>query len=271
MITAPEKLFGIIGHPLGHSLSPVLHNWAFQELSLPYVYCSWPVAPDSLEQFMAAVRVLPIAGLSVTIPHKQAVRAFLDGESDSAAAIGAVNTVYWRDGALLGENTDVSGFLAPLRGRKFSSALVLGAGGASRAVLAGLRDLGVKEIFLTNRTASKAQQLADEFSAVFVPWEERAGCAADLLVNSTPLGMKGDNQTKSPWPASHFTPGQVAYDLVYNPQQTLFLAQAGEKGLECIDGLSMFVAQAALQFELWTGQQLPVQGARSLVQQQLSS
>ncbi len=270
MITAPEKLFGIIGHPLGHSLSPVLHNWAFQELQLPHVYCSWPVAPESLEAFIAAVRVLPISGLSVTIPHKQTVRAFLDGESDSAAAIGAVNTVYWRDGALLGENTDIRGFLAPLQGRKFSSALVLGAGGASRAVLAGLRDLGVKELFLTNRTAAKVQKPAEEFGAVCVPWEERTGCAAGLLVNATPLGMKGDNQNKSPWPASCFMPGQVAYDLVYNPQQTVFLAEAAEKGLECIDGLSMFVGQAALQFQLWTGQQLPVQGARNLVLQQLA-
>ncbi len=271
MIPSPEKLFGIIGHPLGHSLSPVLHNWAFQELFLPYVYCRWPVTPEKLADFMTAVRVLPISGLSVTIPHKQAVREFLDGESENAAAIGAVNTVYWDGDSLMGENTDVSGFMAPLKGRSFPSALVLGAGGASRAVLAGLTALGVKELFLTNRSAAKAQNLAHEFQAQFVPWEERTNCSAALLVNTTPLGMQGDNQQKSPWPEEHFAPGQVAYDLVYNPQQTLFLAQAAEKGLECIEGLSMFVGQAMLQFQLWTGQKMPEEGARNLILAQLNS
>ena len=269
MMQAPEKLFGIIGHPLGHSLSPVLHNWAFQELGLPFVYCRWPVAPEALADFMAAVRVLPLSGLSVTIPHKQSVRAFLDGESDSAAAIGAVNTVYWEQGKLLGENTDVRGFVEPIQGRRFSSALVLGAGGASRAVLAGLRELGVAELFLTNRSADKAKKLAAAFGARVVPWEERTRCAANLLVNTTPLGMQGENQNASPWPADRFAPGQVAYDLVYNPQQTRFLSEAGEQGLECIDGLSMFIGQAALQFRLWTNRQLPLAQARKLVQEQL--
>lgn len=265
----PEKLFGIIGHPLGHSLSPVLHNWAFRELNLPYAYCRWPLVPENLADFITAVRVLPISGLSVTIPHKQTIRAFLDHETSNAEAIGAVNTLYWDNDVLMGENTDVSGFLSPLKGRSFSTALVLGAGGASRAVLAGLSALGVKEIFLTNRTAARAQALAAEFNAVYVPWEERTGCAAALLVNTTPLGMQGENQHKSPWPAHRFAPGQVAYDLVYNPQQTLFLMQAEEKGLECIDGLSMFVAQAALQFQLWTGRELPLDGARKLLREQL--
>lgn len=267
----PQQLFGVLGHPVAHSLSPVLHNWAFRELSLPAVYLAFDKAPEELDEFLRAVRALPVAGLSVTIPHKVAVLDALDGVSDLARRVGAVNTLYWGGGKLLGENTDIAGFLEPLRdlGQVPGSALVLGAGGAARAVLAGLLDLGVPRIGLSNRTPDKAATLAAEFGVGAVPWEHRQDAAAELVVNTTPLGMAGERQGLSPWADICLSPSQVAYDLVYNPQTTRFLADAANMGCRTIDGLSMFVAQARAQFRLWTGRDFPALPARRLLLQLL--
>ena len=128
----PTALYGIIGHPLGHSLSPALHNWAFARAGLPGVYMAWPLVPESLAEFFSAVRVLPIRGGNITLPHKVEAMALLDEISPRAGRVGAVNVFYWKDGRLCGDNTDVAGFLAPLRKKRVASALVLGAGGASR-------------------------------------------------------------------------------------------------------------------------------------------
>lgn len=263
--TPPANLYGILGHPLGHTLSPPLHTWSFHVLGVPAAYMRWDVPPESLGTFMDAVRVLPVAGASVTIPHKEAVIPHLDGLSAMAGRIGAVNTLYWKDGDLLGENTDVIGFLAPLAGAGFDSAMVLGAGGAARAVLAGLKDKGLGRIFLTNRSLARAQGLAREFDVQAVPWEERTQERCDLLVNTTPLGMFGDMVGETPWPAEDFSPGQTVYDLVYNPQQTRFLREASEAGCETVDGLSMFLGQARAQCQLWTGRKFPLQDGRQLL------
>jgi len=266
MTAAPQ--YGIIGHPLGHSMSPALHNWALARAGLPGAYQAFPVEPAALPAFMARVRTLPLAGLSVTIPHKVAVMAFLDGVSERARRTGAVNTVHWDGDRLLGENTDVPGFLAPLRalGATPETALVLGAGGAARAVLAGLAELGVPRVFVTARSLPKAQALAAEFSAQATPWDQRTATRADLLVNTTPLGMRGADQGGSPWPASTpLAPGQIAYDLVYNPRQTVFLARACATGARTVGGLEMFLHQGLEQFRLWTGQVFDLPAARALV------
>lgn len=258
-------LFGILGHSLGHSLSPVLHTWSFQRIGVPAVYLVWEVKAEALPVFMQSVRVLPIDGASVTIPHKEAVIEHLDGLSDAAQRIGAVNTLYWRDGRLLGGNTDVVGFLAPLLGRSFTSAMVLGAGGAARAVLAGLQELGVDTIFITNRSAQRAEKLAREFEVTAVDWEQRTAYSAQLLVNATPLGMLNKAVDDSPWPPNAFEPGQTAYDLVYNPLKTCFLREAEEAGCDIVDGLAMFLGQAAEQCRLWTGKELPTREGRELL------
>jgi shikimate dehydrogenase len=216
---------------------------------------------------MARVRAEPIAGLSVTIPHKTAVMAYLDGVSELAARAGAVNTVYWRDGKLLGENTDVPGFCAPLEAlpRLPSSALVLGAGGAARAVLAGLARLGVPRVTLSNRNPDKAADLAREFAVQVAPWEARGEIVAELVVNATPLGMAGPGVKETPYPAGNFRPGMIAYDLIYNPGQTRFAREARAAGCAAIAGLSMFIEQAAGQFALWTGLELPRQATREIL------
>ena len=263
----PQRIYGVLGHPVAHSLSPALHNWAFAELGIPAAYLAFDKSPEELTEFLEAVRALPVSGLSVTIPHKVAVMAALDGVSDLAKRVGAVNTLYWDQKRLLGENTDIAGFLEPLRGlgRVPGSALVLGAGGAARAGLAGLLDLGVPRVCLSNRTPEKAAGLAAEFGVQLVPWDERHNADAELVVNTTPLGMVGERQELSPWADICMSPAQTAYDLVYNPQKTKFLADAEGMGCRTIDGLSMFVAQARAQFRLWTGQDFPALPARRLL------
>jgi len=267
----PQRIYGVLGHPVAHSLSPALHNWAFAELGIPAAYLAFDKTPDELPEFLGAVRALPVSGLSVTIPHKVAVMEALDGVSDLARRVGAVNTLHWDGKRLLGENTDITGFLEPLRelGRTPGSALVLGAGGAARAVLAGLLDLGVPRIGLCNRTPDRAAALAAEFSVELVPWEQRQDAAAELVVNTTPLGMSGERQDLSPWADICMSPAQTAYDLVYNPQRTRFLADAESMGCRTIDGLAMFVAQARAQFRLWTGRDFPALPARRLLRQLL--
>lgn len=278
---APRSLYGILGLPLGHSLSPVLHNWGFRRVGYPGVYLAWEKTREELPAFFAAVRSLPVSGLSVTIPHKQAVRAFLDEVTPRAALVGAVNTVYWREQKLVGENTDVAGFLAPLAPFAESPperTLILGAGGACRAVLAGLGELGFQRVTVTARSEAKARALADAFGCRTIPWERRALFAREkgtcLVINATPLGMRGAYQEESPLPAGLWDElsrngtadaPSVAYDLVYNPRDTRFLQEARDRGMATIGGLDFFLAQGLEQFRLWTGHDLPVEEAAALL------
>ncbi len=250
-----QELYGIIGHPLGHSLSPQLFGAIFAQERRQAAYFRWDVRPEDVGGFMEAVRILGIRGASVTLPHKQAVIPFLDVLSQRAALAGAVNTLYWDEGRLCGENTDIAGFLEPLQTRSFRRALVIGSGGVSRAVLAGLRERKA-EIFVTARSEEKAGILAEDFNVQLVPWKERAEAALsmDLLINATPIGMQGEYENLAPIsfigaPA----PGSLAYDLIYIPRPTRFLREAAAVGWDIQDGLAMFLAQAQAQFHLWTG------------------
>ena len=217
------------------------------------------------------IRNEPIRGVSVTIPHKTALIPYLDCITDLAHAIGAVNTMYWRDGKLCGENTDISGFAKPLevRGVNSGSGLVLGAGGAALAVIVGLQKLGVHPIYISNRTDEKAEELAKRFGIECIPWGERGQCRTRLLVNTTPIGMSGKFEGLSPWNKYDFEKGQLAYDIVYNPGETRFLKEARELGVEVIMGVEMFLYQALEQFRIWTGKDLPVDETRALLEHAL--
>lgn len=266
----PKRLYGVVGHPLGHSLSPLLHNWGFQATGHQGAYLAFPTPPERLGDFMTAVRALPLSGVSVTIPHKEAVMACVDEITDQARAIGAVNTLYWRDDRLIGENTDITGFLAPLAelAAPPSSALLLGAGGAAAAAAAGLVAQGVR-LIVTNRNAARGLALAERFGGSFVPWEERIAVDADLLVNCTPLGLAGGRENDTPWPAEAFRAGMIAYDMVYNPLMTRFLIEAEAADCHVLSGLDMFLAQAQAQFELWTGQRFDEKEALALLRAKL--
>ena len=273
MTSDSHQVFGIIGHPLGHSLSPLLFNSLFSEQGRKAVYCRWDVEPGRVGDFMTAMRVLRIRGASVTIPHKQAVTPFLDKLSERAAAAGAVNTLYWEDDLLCGENTDIAGFLAPLTARGLSPrrVLVLGNGGAARAVLAGLRELAPDAVYLSGRSPGKLAEAAAPFGATPLPWEERGRLdelGVDLLINTTPLGMQGTREAETPFPESFFANALshrsrqnghpcLAYDLVYRPRPTRFLQEARAAGWDTQDGLAMFLAQAGMQYKLLTGDDRP--------------
>lgn len=266
----PEKLYAIVGHPLGHSLSPALHSWAFDAVGWPGIYMAFPQEPENLAGFFAAVRSLPLQGGNITVPFKVDAMSLVDEVSDAAARIGAINTFYWKDGRLCGENTDVLGFRAPLEGKTFRQAVILGAGGVSRAAIVALQSLGIPQISITNRSPERAQKLADEFGIQCVPWNERGDVPCDLLVNATSLGMKGRNEDLTPYPAASFAGRTgVAYDIVYTPEKTCFLRDAEAAGWQIQSGVAMFVEQARAAFALWTGKEMPEEGAYSLVRSAL--
>jgi shikimate dehydrogenase len=264
---------GLIGYPLSHSLSPRLHAAAFKALGIQGEYHLYPISPEetgALEEILGRLRSGAIQGLNVTIPHKQAVMSHLDELSPSAAAIGAVNTIIPMGGGLLGENTDAPGFLADLHrsfphGFPSAYALVLGAGGAARAVVSALLSEGWK-IALAVRPPDVQQashliaDLAPGLVGVSIfqvllradelePHLKSIG----LIVNTTPLGMFPEVEG-NPWPAGLTFPSSArVYDVVYNPRETAFLRQARQAGLSAASGIGMLVEQAALSFELWTG------------------
>ena len=270
----PDKLYCVTGWPLGQSLSPVLHNIGFQALGIPAVYLRLPTPPEKLGVFMESLRLWQFGGCSVTIPHKTTIMPLLDGVSDLAREAGAVNTIFWREGRLWGENTDVAGFMAPLKGRDLArqNVLLLGAGGAARAALTGLRHAGCRQVQIATPSDRSHFALAEEFGCLPVCWAERHTVRADLIINATPLGMAGKHAQASPYDFSCLPGGSrvTAYDIVYNPLWTQFLLSARERGLTCISGREMFFRQANAQFQLWTGSQLP-ETARSALARALDA
>lgn len=258
--------YGIIGWPLGHTLSPTLHNSGFKTLGMDAEYVVWPLEPAELSAFMQRLRSEKIQGMSVTIPHKRAVMEFLDGMTYRAKSVGAVNTVFWKEDRLWGENTDVDGLVEPLkRTRELpKTALVLGAGGAARAAVVGLREMQVQEIIIANRTRSKAEILGHDFNVRVVDWEKRHDLEPGLILNTTPLGMSGDMQQLTPW-EKEFPVGCMVYDIVYNPLHTRLLLDAKEAGCEIIEGIEMFLHQGLAQFRLWTGREYDAASARAVL------
>jgi shikimate dehydrogenase len=258
---------------VGHSLSPVLHNWGFARQRLSAVYEAWDVAPEDLPAWVEAMRRVPLRGASVTIPHKESVLPLLDALTPLARRVGAVNTLFWRENALTGDNTDFAGCLHALRGKVPAAALVLGAGGVARAVLAGLEQTGIRDILVAARSPDKAAPLARDFPCRLIPWEDRTAALAapgqGLVVNATPLGMRGPLAGQSPfadedWPVA-ISPEATACDTVYIPRETHFLRQARARGWRAVDGLAFFLAQGLAQFRLWTGLDLPLDEAERVL------
>lgn len=246
-----KNIFGILAHPAGHSLSPAMHNAAFRHLGIDAEFRFFDVPPADLAAFFARVRQEKIAGLAVSIPYKEKVASFLDTVSPVAQAIGAVNTIYWENDKLCGTNTDHQGFSRALGDVVFDRVLVLGAGGAARAVLYALRG---KKIYLWARRRAQAEELAMEFSCTVI--EDFMDVDVDLVVNTTPVGMSPLADV-SPMPPNFWRQGQVAYDLVMNPRKTRFLREAEAAGAEIITGDEMLLYQGMAQFVLWTGREAP--------------
>lgn len=260
---------GLIGYPLGHSLSPNIHTAALKACGLEGSYSLFPISPDDkdgLKDLLARVRAGELHGLNVTIPHKQNVIEFMDELTPTAKAIGAVNTIYLRDGKLIGDNTDAAGFLADLKkgigNRELGvgkSALVLGAGGSARAVVYALLSDGWN-VTLAARRLEQAEQLANTFpnhQLLITNYSSLILHPSSLLVNTTPVGMF-PNVDVSPLPENLSLPSNAfVYDLVYNPSETKLVKSARAQGLHATTGLGMLIEQAALAFELWTGHTPP--------------
>jgi 3-dehydroquinate dehydratase/shikimate dehydrogenase len=258
-------VYGVVADPVGHSLSPQIHNAEFGALGIDAVYVPFRVPFDTLGQFMDDVQRLGIRGLSITIPHKEAVAKYLTKVDPAVKGIDAVNTVLFRDDEVLGYNTDYKAAMdclenalggavapgqpSPLKDKKV---LVLGAGGVARAVMYGLQRRGAVAT-IASRTRSRAQHLADTFGGKCIDWQARH-IPTEILVNCTPIGMH-PNVDESPFNKTNLKSNMVVFDTVYNPESTLLLKDARSHGCRIVTGVEMFIKQAAIQFWLFTGQE----------------
>jgi shikimate dehydrogenase len=261
-VTGKTKIIGIFGYPVGHTLSPAMHNAAFEHLGLDYTYLPFLVRPDALQQAVEALRALSLVGVNTTVPHKEAVIPFLEEVSSEAAFIGAVNTIVNKDGRLTGYNTDGRGFMLSLTARGIDVSnrkiLVIGAGGAARAVGYYLRDTAEK-LVIYNRGREKLQRLVadlskdrENVSAI----EELCGIEQfDIIINATSLGLNPDDPL--PFDPAPLTSRHIVCDLIY--RKTPLLASAEQQGCTTVNGLGMLLYQGVLAFELWTSETAPVE------------
>jgi shikimate dehydrogenase len=257
------RFAGVLGWPLEHTLSPAIHNAAFRRAGIDCTYLAFEVPPEDLAAAVRGLRALGVYGANVTMPHKERVADLLDEVTGDAAVLRVVNTIAPLSGRLIGHNTDVAGFTAVLtddagyspEGRR---AVVLGAGGAARAVVKALGDLGAASIVVVARDPERAtwvQEIATAAEAVSWERAQEAAAAADCVVNATPLGMEGEH----PLPGADFRPGQLVYDLVYRPPATPLVESARAQGADAWGGLGMLVHQAAASFRIWTGTEAPIE------------
>jgi 3-dehydroquinate dehydratase / shikimate dehydrogenase len=272
------NVFGVIATDSSYSLSPFMHNLAFKTAGLNAVFL--PLQTKDLDAFMRRMVMsdtreveLNFKGFSVTNPHKQAVMRYLDEVDESAANIGAINTVKVENGKLLGYNTDAPGFIHPLKNLygdlNGASAIVVGAGGAARACIYALKCEGV-DVTVMARDRSKASILADEFSIrCDDPPTDHRSLTTDILVNATPLGTRGEREGDAIATADELGSIKLVYDLVYNPAETRLLCNAREAGADTLGGIEMLIAQGARQFEIWTGGDAPVEVMKTAIEERL--
>jgi shikimate dehydrogenase len=282
-ITGTTRLLGVIGNPIAHSLSPVIHNAAIAHLGLDYVYVAFPVAPANLTTALNGFDAIGVIGCSVTIPHKQAIIPLLADITPLAKAVGAVNTIWKTPMGWQGTNTDVAGFISPLaamqRDWTQTTAVILGNGGAARAVVAGCHQLGCGQIQVVGRDAAKLAEFRQSWQDIHLTtndnhqhlpvnfqthlWDELPDLITQenlLLVNSTPIGMHPQTRD-SPISADRMkrlSQKAIAYDLIYTPRPTKFLQLATASGVMAIDGVEMLVQQGAVALEVWLQQSAPV-------------
>ena len=271
------RMIAILGSPVHHSCSPVIHNTAFRKQGLNLVYVAVEVKPDRLVAAVHGLSALGFVGANVTIPYKEAVLPYVDQLSEAARMTGAVNTIVCKGEQLYGENTDIEGFLAPLKGLSIYGApmTILGAGGAARAAAYGLlREFNPSPLTLVARRTAQAEKIVHDFAGFDGQLEVCDLVSASeiiqkscLIVNSTPVGMYPD-MDGTPWERKeYFSSGQIVYDLVYRPSCTRLLREAKSRGAMTIDGVGMLVEQASASYRQWTGQEMPIGLVRSTLAQ----
>lgn len=270
MITASTQLYCLFGNPAGHSLSPVMHNAAFEANSVDAVYLAFDT--EDINSAIHSLKTLNIKGASITIPHKISVMPHLDVIDDLAKKIGAVNTVIFSNGKLTGYNTDGTGASRALKNAGFysigSTVLIIGNGGSARAIAYTLLDEGAS-VIIAGRNMNNVQTLVNDLSIHYknadsmdISGINRSFLSGiDAVINTTPVGMTPDNET-SPLPGGIFSEKNFVFDIVYNPDETVMLQDAERAGCKTVKGLEMLLFQGARQFELWTGQDAPVDKMR---------
>ena len=279
------KVVGVIGHPIKHSLSPIMHNYAFNKLDLNYVYLPFDINPANLKEALRGMAALGITGFNVTIPHKERIVEYLDELSDGAKIVNAVNTVVNENGKLLGYNTDIDGiaktledFKEKLNGKTVS---LFGAGGAARAVIYTLiTRFNIKEINIINRTVERAESLKDYFTSKLLfekiktyelipPDLVKVLQNSTLIINTTSIGMSPEeDDTPTSIPES-FNKNQIVFDVIYTPRKTKLLEIAESRNAITLNGLKMFIEQGAKAFELWTNKKMPVEKIEKILTKEL--
>jgi shikimate dehydrogenase len=271
-ISGHTRPFAVLGHPIGHTLSPVMHNAAFEALGWDAIYLAFDVKPDRLMNVLSAMRSMGFGGVNLTIPHKEIAFRGLEHLDESAQLLGAVNTVQFaEDGRMVGHNTDGFGFMRALeeafgRGVEGDTVFVLGSGGAGRAVALMSAQCGARSVILSDLDVGRCQRVAEEIRLRFPNVEARVAMGeheqrafareADLVVHATPVGMK-ENEESLLKPDS-FRPGQRAFDLIYHVACTVFMRAAKQGGAETANGLGMLLHQGARAFQIWTGVAPPI-------------
>jgi 3-dehydroquinate dehydratase/shikimate dehydrogenase len=272
-------VYGVVADPVGHSLSPLIHNTAFRHERIDAVYLPFRVPREHLDSFLDSAAAWDLRGLSVTIPHKEAVLDNLTDRDDTVQGIGACNTIVFEQDRRRGANTDCQAAMESLEravkqhgGAQVlagKTALVLGAGGAARAIAFGLIQRGMS-VVISGRTHDRAQDLADRLGCRAVEWKHRHSVSAQVLVNCTPVGMH-PNLDESPYDKHHLKPSMIVFDTVYNPENTLLVKFAREQSCHFITGVEMFVRQAATQFQMFTGREAPVELMRDTVRRAIGA
>ncbi|MBM4023547.1 MAG: shikimate dehydrogenase, partial [Planctomycetes bacterium] len=276
------RIFGVVADPVAHSLSPIVHNAAIAAAGVDAVYVPFRVPADQLDEFLAEAGRWPLTGLSVTIPHKEAVLACCTDRDDLVKAMGAANTLSFSPTGISATNTDAVAAVESLeamlaenerlatgQGLGVKTALVLGAGGAARAVAFGLKQRGV-EVTITARTGERAKRVAADVGCKAVDWAGRHRMPHECIVNATPIGMHPDVD-QTPFEKEHFRPYMVVFEMVYNPENTLFIKEARAAGCRVVTGVEMFVRQAAIQFRTWHGVEPPVAVMREALKRATAS
>ena len=264
------KTYAVIGDPIDHSFSPALHNTAFLFLGLDCTYIAYRIPKGELESGIGALKKIGISGFNVTIPHKVDMMKFLDEEDEECKTVGATNTVVNNDGNLKGYNTDVEGFLDPIKKRKIdckdSDVLLIGAGGAARAILVGFSKEQARKITISNRTRERADELIKFAQSLGLESDyldlQSAGESASkyrFVVNATSVGLRGAG---CPISTKNITKDSIVYDIVYTPVETPLIEQSKNQGATIIYGWEMLLAQAMKSFEIWTGRQAPYEAMK---------
>jgi 3-dehydroquinate dehydratase/shikimate dehydrogenase len=289
-ISKETRIYGVVADPVAHSLSPVVHNAALEAAGIDAVYLPFRVPAEQLDEFLKRSMNWPLSGLSVTIPHKEAVLKHAVQQDDLVTAIGAANTLAFEPSGVAAFNTDATAAVESLKhallyreghgggggesgqpdeGLGLKSAIVLGAGGAARAVAFGLKQQGV-DVTVSSRTFERAKRIATEVGCKAVDWNARYRVPHDCVVNATPMGMH-PHVDETPFDKEHLREYMIIFDTVYNPENTLLVKEARSVGCQIVTGVDMFVRQAAIQFRIWQGADASDQVMRGALKRATSS